>query len=512
MRGIKKKYMKVLIYLAGAKIGPSVGIHLEEAIKQVQKGNEVFILNCDKSIGGCMENPGWNPLYCNLCIHFQKQDMRSYMPKGVEQHWISEYVKQIDEKDIPKFEYTTTKELRNLTFHCVEIGLGVMSTYISLTRNLNPKIDNASRPYFNALIREQVITALVFEKLQKEHHFGLVVFQNGRGAQFKSLLNLCQSMKIDFLCTEYLALGSGQVFLCNFFNDIPHSIEANNTKYEECWESTTADSVTREKIARSFYENRRNAVFAGDTIYVKDQVKGEMPVDWTEDVENIVIFNSSEDEFAAISREFDNASFYPSQIDGIRAIVEHYEGDTTKHFTLRVHPNLKNISYKYHQELYQLNYPNLTVIPADSIISTYALMDAANKVIVFGSTAGIESVYWRKPVICLAAAYYNHMNITYLPHSEDDLWKYIDTLKLPCLYNNGVLKYGYFYMSDNHEKAQYMSIDKVRRKFLGRTLLCFKFQKFLGFNFLYALLMGIFYKFILMKFPAKFNQLPKAEQ
>ena len=35
-----------------------------------------------------------------------------------------------------------------------------------------------------------------------------------------------------------------------------------------------------EKIARSFFENRRNAVFAGDTIYVKDQVQGQMPEEW----------------------------------------------------------------------------------------------------------------------------------------------------------------------------------------------------------------------------------------
>lgn len=47
--------MKVLIYLAGATIGPSVGIHLEEAIKQIKQGNGVFILHCDSSIGGCME-------------------------------------------------------------------------------------------------------------------------------------------------------------------------------------------------------------------------------------------------------------------------------------------------------------------------------------------------------------------------------------------------------------------------------------------------------------------------
>lgn len=34
-----------------------------------------------------------------------------------------------------------------------------------------------------------------------------------------------------------------------------------------------------------------------------------MPEGWKDDVENIVIFNSSEDEFAAVSKEFDDAAF-----------------------------------------------------------------------------------------------------------------------------------------------------------------------------------------------------------
>ena len=93
-----------------------------------------------------------------------------------------------------------------------------------------------------------------------------------------------------------------------------------------------------------------------------------MPEGWKDDVENIVIFNSSEDEFAAVSKEFDDAAFFPSQIEGIKSIIEHYKHDKTKHFTLRVHPNLKKVSYKYHLDLYNLNYSNLTVVRSDSPI------------------------------------------------------------------------------------------------------------------------------------------------
>lgn len=504
--------MKVLIYLAGAKIGPSVGIHLDIAIEQVKEGNEVFVLKCDRSIGGCMENPNWNSAYCQLCSFFLKKDIHHYLPEGVEQHWMKEYVTDLREADIPKLKYNTARELRNLTFHGVDIGMGVMSTYISQTRNLNPVINDQSRAYFDALIREQIVTALVFERLQKEHHFDLVVFQNGRGAQFKPLLNICQREGIDFICTEYIVNAKGDGFINNFWNDIPHSIAGFNSKINDCWNSAAGTPEIREKIARSFFENRRNALFAGDTVYVKDQVKGQMPDDWNEKVENIVIFNSSEDEFCAVSKEFDDAAFFSSQIEGIKSIVEHYKDDKTKHFTLRVHPNLKKIPYKYHLDLYKLDYPNLTVIRGDSPISTYSLMDAASKVIVFGSTTGIESVYWGKPVICLAAAFYRPMNITYDPKNLDELWHYIETRNLPCLHNDDILKYGYYFMCDFHEKPKNISIDLVRIPFMNKSLTCYRFQKLWGSNYLYALVMQSYGKYLIDKYPAKFKTLLRTEE
>lgn len=87
---------------------------------------------------------------------------------------------------------------------------------------------------------------------------------------------------------------------------------------------------------------------------------------------------------------------------------------------MRVHPNLKNVHYQYHLLLYDLSlkYPNITVIGADSDISTYDIMDNAEKVIVFGSTMGLESSYWGKPVILLSGSFYYYMNVCYIPKSK----------------------------------------------------------------------------------------------
>lgn len=501
--------MNVLIYLSCVGIGSPVGQHIDMAIEEIKKGNKVFILNCDKTVGLCIDNYGLNHWYCIMCQKLQSQEMKRLLPKGIEQHWIGEYTKKVDTNKIPTFEYQTAKELRSLKYDGIDIGLATMSTYISLTRNLNPKITEESKKYFDALIHEQILMNEALKLIRDDFDFNLVIFQNARGAQVKAFYNFCKNYRINFWCTEEFARERN--YVNNFFNSTAHDIGAYTKKYQECWEFAPETKDEREKIGRMFYENRRNARFAGDkNIYVKKQVNGLLPKDWNSSKENIVIFNSSEDEYAAVSKEYDDEAFFESQLVGIRTIIEKYRDDRSKHFTLRIHPNLKNIPYKYHNDLFKLDYPNLTVIPGSDPVSSYSLMDAADKIIVFGSTMGIESVYWGKPVICLAGAFYRDLNVVYKPQTMAELWHLIEDKELPCLYNEKILWFGYFYMSNNHERTKYVDIDIKKIKFLGKTLSCYKYQKVLGSNFLYALLMKVMTRFKL-SYPAKFRTISSEE-
>lgn len=501
--------MKVFIYIADFSWGNTDGHHLDIAIEEINAGNEVFILNCDNSIGLCMRNPYGNNLKCKLCAFCQKTSLKKYLLPNIEQHWMHEYVSRCDINSLPKLEYKNSNDLKKLTYKGIEIGYGVLSTYISLTRNLNPKINADSRKYFDALIQEQLITLNVIEELQAQYHFDKYIFQNGRGAQFKPILNFCEKNNIEFICTEYI-VKKEQFFLNDYKNTIPHNIHAVCKRMEKMYcEVLAKRGELCQKEAISFFENRRNAKPAGDKVYTKNQQIGLMPQEWNNSVENIVIFNSSEDEFAAISKEFDEEALFRNQIEGIIAIVEHYRNDKTKHFTLRVHPNLNGIPYKYHTDLYKFKYKNLTVIPSNSPISTYTLMDAADKIIVFGSTTGAEAAYWGKPVICLAAAFYKDLKVTYKPDSIDKLWNLIDSKKLPPLEGKKALPFGFYFMSSDFPKTKYIDCDIYEKKIFGKKASCYNYQKILNSNFLYCLIWKIINNINLF---SKFKKIPIQEE
>jgi hypothetical protein len=153
------------------------------------------------------------------------------------------------------------------------------------------------------------------------------------------------------------------------------------------------------------------------------------------------------DEFEGIA-EFKNRIYENDNI-GIEKIVSAFQHDPTKHFYLRVHPNLKKLENTQIREInaFANKYENLTVIKAEEDIDTYQLMEKSNKIVVFGSTTGIEAVYWNKPVILLGRSSYESLNCLYKPTSHEEVLKHINDATLSPFNQNEALKYGYWILN-----------------------------------------------------------------
>lgn len=463
---------KILVYSISL-YGNEEAMALQEATRHCKNGDTVWFLSCDKTLKGCQHNAMFCESQCRICSFMQKKRLKKLLPSNVVQKKLSEFYDVSSEIQLSKteFKYSSISELKAIQYKGVKIGYAALSTYISATRNLDVKFEGEVKRYIDTLLLHQVRLTDIILKVLDELHPDCVYFFNGRFAQYRPLLDLCRLQGLDYFVTENRFFPPTHVRRNIFFNSIPHDMDAFVQKAEFLWDKCP-DSEKRVRVGRLFFESRRDALFSGDKkIYVKDQKKGLMPSNWDGNKENIVIFNSSEDEFCSISEKVDKERVFSSQIEGIKSIVEHYQADFDKHFWLRVHPNLRGLPFHYHQDLYDLNYPNLTVIPADSPISTYALIDAANKVVVFGSSTGIEATYWGKPAISLVYSFYNALNVVHMPHTIEELWSMIDNPNLPCLYNENVLKYGFYIMAaDLYEDNEKFPMEFKSYDILGKKL------------------------------------------
>lgn len=476
---------KVLIYSFWAQ-GYQEACQMEAANRFLEAGDDVLFITCGSKVGFCNENLHGCELACKLCQNAQIRRAKKWVSDKLEVRSINEFItKDIEEfaKNY-KFNYKDLNDLKNVIFEGVEIGYGAISSYVTYTRDIEPNMEKV-RPYLDALMRMEVKCVLAFMEIFKQFKPNTTVFHNGRFAHYKPIYGLSVINGIDFICTETITASDGSIQIDNIPNNIPHDFVCRGKMFKDFYDSLY-NNRDRERVSRSFFENRRNAVYAGDKIYVKDQKQGKMPDGWRKDVENIVIFNSSEDEFFAIGNKYRKVALFATQLEGIVAILEHYKNDASKHFTLRVHPNLKGLPYSYHTSLYELSYPNLTVIPANSDVSSYSLMDAADKIITFGSTMGIESTYWQKPSISIGFAFYRSLDVVYTPEDVNELWSLIDDKNLAPIDNHNCLPYGFFFMSNQHEPFKYINVGKAKWfKYLKKKRLGYNYYSLLGSVMLY---------------------------
>ena len=82
------------------------------------------------------------------------------------------------------------------------------------------------------------------------------------------------------------------------------------------WNDTSKKD--RDSNSYEFYQKKRNGVFTDDVVYTANQKQDLIPNTWNFDKINVVIFNSSEDEYAAIGGEWDKNKVFDNQIQGIK--------------------------------------------------------------------------------------------------------------------------------------------------------------------------------------------------
>ena len=139
------------------------------------------------------------------------------------------------------------------------------------------------------------------------------------------------------------------------------------------------------------------------------------------------------------------------------------------HCYLRMHPNLKGVDNKHTRELYDLRREFFEIIPPDDPVSTYALIKHADKVLTFGSTVGIEAVFWGTPSIHAGRSYYQDLEGTYNPGSHEEL---ITMLKadLPPKDRTAALVYGYYFSTFGIPFKYFRATGVKSGQFKGQTI------------------------------------------
>jgi len=484
---------KKLYYSTCAILTPNIGITIDDILSAKNEKDEIYWCFCHNALSACQGNLNGRPSVCDFCHSMYKRYAKKY-GKGV-------HVIPIDRKDFVhkthSWQFDNVEQIKSIVYRDVYIGYGILSLYLSYTRDLDIINMDGFKKYFTPIISEICdYVDYVYDFFNQIKPDEVISF-NGRLFDNRLFYDVAKALGIKYTALEVM-FGNGDrgkpLKKVRFIGGLPHSIKVVTQKINDLWTDSPLSDDEKKEIATSFYTKRREGKYDLDTVYISDQIQGVLPEGFDITQKNIAIFNSSEDEYSAVGGEWDDTIF-KSQYEAIDYILQRSSPDI--HYYLRIHPHLKGVKYKAHMELYSLSkYPNLTIIPPESEVSTYDLMDACEKVVTFGSTMGVESAFWGKTSVLLRRSMYENLDICYQALRKEDVMPLLEG-KLEPKPQLGALKFAYYVLDREYgvEKSN-IDIDIEEKTFLGRIFQFTPYFKIWGSQFLYQI--AYFYHFMLM--------------
>jgi hypothetical protein len=432
--------MNVLVFNPFGIGFPHVEMALEAIQERLDAGDRVAWIGCTAEMLSCELNHTHLKSRCDKCVARSRHGQRLLAP-AVPMRSFYEFVTEENKREARDLttRFESTAELMQFRVETFDIGEATVSSYATMTKQ--PEVDFAGhRDWLDAFLRS---TLLVYRAMQ--HYFDRnptdqVYIFNGRTGTSRAALRAAESRGVPYVVRD---AGRDPNHYAEYVNATAHDIAYCTRDMLRLWEEAAGDAE-REKIARRFYEDRAAGGMAMSLpSYVTQQDPNRLPPGWDAGRTNVVVFTSSEDERTAAGPQWRN-TVYGNQLVAVRELKESLgKLDGQVDVTVRVHPRLRATDTRHLREVLGLSGPRFTVLPPESPVHSYTLMREADTVVSYGSTMGIEAVYWGKPSVTAGPSRYQGLNATYAARSHDEL---VDLLnrKLEPTPREPALVYGFY--------------------------------------------------------------------
>lgn len=378
---------------------------------------QIFHLTCSNSFSTCYTNPHSKPELCYLCKKGTKKSLE--LIEGKFQHVIiNELTIKDDHEVAEKFILNNNDISRETVFENFKVGESSISSYISNTRDRD--LDKIKGSFIKKLVKNGIILYLGLNRLFEKEKFDIVYNFNGRHTYHRAVISLADKYDVPYFNMEVARPGG---FLEIFDKALPQNIRFKQELVNKHWEQSKLTNEEKERLASSFFTGRVAGKKVQGPVFTAQQKKNKLPDNIDYSKKCYVLYTSSDDEFAAVGKEYENP-FFRDQNDGIFYLCDLFQKEMQdSNLIIRMHPNLGGVDYEYVHKLRTLEgkFKNVYLIPPEGKTDSYALMKIAEKIIVFGSTIAVEANFWRKPVLLLGRSFYSGMGAVYEPVDKEDI-------------------------------------------------------------------------------------------
>jgi len=380
--------------------------------QEFKGGAEVYMLYCDAALRACECNRDHRLYHCARCIGIRQHGTRKLSKPP---HLLPLIDPTLHLPPDLKLSFSSLEQLQSYSYEGFDLGQAAFSSLVDATENTRPSLQENAKLLKAILIDGWRVWASAL-RLLDQHGFERVYIFNGRYSSTRPWIRACQIHGVPFTVHER-SFDPERTYL--FENRLPHDPTHYAQRVETFWQEARNDASVI-SAAHDFFEERPKGKLSGWKSFLTESRLDEKPKNWDEQKQNVAIYATTEREYASV-REATPQGMYGSQVDAFADIIRRVNGLTSDvHFYLRLHPNSRVDRYEWWKQPEFQSLANVTIIDPDSEISSYALLQACDKVLTYRSTMGLEATYWRKPSIVLTWAFYGRIGAVYEPSTREE--------------------------------------------------------------------------------------------
>jgi len=458
--------MKIFAFPLYTTVSTSFGTDLEIIQQHIDVGDCVRLFTCPACLKACDRNHLHETALCKRCMRKSTKGI-SYLSTSVELQKINTLSKWEQEVSISCLRsFETVDDLTQWKYEAFDVGYAVLSSLISWKHDSAPNLRENSE-FLKNMADASLRLYRSVDCLLRDDKPDVVYVFNGRYSPMRAIVRACQKNSVKVITHDR---GRNLQHYATYEDCLPHNIESFNKTLWEKWNE--ANLIDRRQIADEWFKKRTKGVQGAWVSYVEKQRMGELPSNWRGDCRNLIIFTSSEHEFASIGAEWEGGRLFDTQLSGIKHVVsqlneEFFNGKTRIY--IRIHPNQANAVVREVDDLVSLERAGVYVIRPESKVSSYTLMKECDLVFSFGSTVGIEAAYWGVPSILMGNCFYKNLKATYNPTSLKELQTLL-TSDLKPKQRSLAQPYGYHMATLGKPYKYYEPTGILRGKFRGHNL------------------------------------------
>lgn len=424
---------KTTVFLAPPLTEP-FELTVARAVDLKSDGCRIKVVCCNGTVKGCVANPFKLSSLCDHCINVREKSLSKYF----------------DSKELlilDDYYHADDNHVSNMV-GCLreDIWRGVVSTLLTFYRvdiSASNNLDVLRKVLFKVMANNmQVYSMFVCNCVLNyclNNNDEVLSFFNGRIVPTRAILSSAKKLGMDFVVIEVSGYGK-PIFLAEnaSVHDLDYLIGRLDTYIN--------DNLFNKKLGEKFFSNRRFGIETDAVSFTSNQKEGLCK--HFSDKKVLSIFTSSPDEMEVAGDQwFTEASRNPVKF--IRDLRQTLSTDI--HMVVRMHPNQHgDRTGRTHVMINQLDDVNgIELIKPLNEISTYDLIDMSDFVLTFGSTVGLEAVYWGKSSILVGRALWENADVAYVTRNVYEVSKLIYGNIKPKKIENAI-KVGSYYMDSKN--------------------------------------------------------------